>query len=122
ELLPAQLTWETYKLIEPMAPFGVANPKPVFQIRDLEISEVKYFGNGGLHLELTFQKPDGKKICAIGFFASPVPDDPAHVFGDIKLAKGEKIDLVATLEKSMFKNYPELRLRIVDLRSSAGTV
>ncbi len=116
ELLPAQLTWETYKLIEPMAPFGVANPKPVFIIKNLEITEVKYFGNGGLHLELTFQKPDGKKICAIGFFASPVPDDPAHVFGDIKLAKGEHVDLVATLERSMFKNYPELRLRIVDLK------
>jgi len=116
ELELDQLTWDTYKLIEPMAPFGVDNPKPVFQLKNLEIAEVKYFGNGGLHLELTFQKSDGKKIPAIGFFASPVPDDPAHVFGDIKLAKGERIDLLATLEKSMFKNYPELRLRIVDLK------
>jgi len=123
ELELDQLTWDTYKLIEPLAPFGVDNPKPVFWLRNLEIDEVKYFGNGGLHLELTFQKPDGNlpagkagKISAIGFFASPVPDDPAHVFGDVKLAKGEHIDLLATLEKSMFKNYPELRLRIVDLK------
>jgi single-stranded-DNA-specific exonuclease len=120
-----QLTWETYQLIEPLAPFGVDNPKPVFWLKNIEIDEVKYFGNGGLHLELTFKKPNGNpsnsragKICAIGFFASPVPDDPAHIFGDLKLAKGERLDLLATLEKSMFKNYPELRLRIVDLKKS----
>lgn len=116
ELPLDQLTWETYKLIEPMAPFGMDNPKPVFWLREVPIDEVKYFGNGGLHLELMFKKPDGKKIPAIGFFASPKPNDPAHIFGDIKLEKGEKIDLLVTLEKSMFKNYPELRLRIVDLK------
>ena len=119
ELSLDQLTWETYKLIEPMAPFGMDNPKPVFKLKNIEIAEVKYFGNGGLHLELSFKKSDGKLIPAIGFFASPVPDDPAHVFGDIKLAKGERIDLLATLEKSMFKNYPELRLRIVDLKKAS---
>ncbi|MFA6476233.1 MAG: single-stranded-DNA-specific exonuclease RecJ [Candidatus Paceibacterota bacterium] len=118
ELSLDQLTWETYKLIEPMAPFGMDNPKPVFWLRAVEIDEAKYFGNGGLHLELMFKKADGKKIPAIGFFASPTPNDPKHIFGDIKLEKGEKIDLLATLEKSMFKNYPELRLRIVDIQKS----
>ena len=119
ELTLDQLTWDTYQLIEPLAPFGVDNPKPVFWLKDLEVDEVKYFGNGGLHLELTFKKPDGKRIPAIGFFASPVPDDPTHIFGDLKLAKRERLDLLATLEKSMFKNYPELRLRIVDLKPTS---
>jgi single-stranded-DNA-specific exonuclease len=123
ELSLNQLTWETYKLIEPMAPFGMDNPKPVFWLRAIEIDEAKYFGNGGLHLELMFKKSDGpgrtgNKIPAIGFFASPTPNDPRHIFGDIKLEKGERIDLLATLEKSMFKNYPELRLRIVDIQKS----
>jgi single-stranded DNA-specific DHH superfamily exonuclease len=101
-----------------MAPFGMDNSKPIFWLRAVEIFEAKYFGNGGLHLELMFKKSDGKKIPAIGFFASPVPNDPRHIFGDIKLEKGEKIDLLFSLEKSMFKNYPELRLRIVDLKKA----
>ncbi len=122
ELSLDQLTWETYKLIEPMAPFGMENPKPIFWLRAIEIDEVKYFGNGGLHLELMFKKSDGKKIPAIGFFVSPTPNDPTHIFGDIKLEKGEKIDLLVTLEKSMFKNYPELRLRIIDLKKPEGKV
>jgi single-stranded-DNA-specific exonuclease len=123
ELSLDQLTWETYKLIEPMAPFGMDNSKPIFWLRAVEIFEAKYFGNGGLHLELMFKKSDGpgrtgNKIPAIGFFASPVPNDPRHIFSDIKLEKGEKIDLLFSLEKSMFKNYPELRLRIVDLKKA----
>jgi single-stranded-DNA-specific exonuclease len=117
ELSLDQLNWATYKLIEPLAPFGMENPKPIFWLRGVEIDNEKYFGNGGLHLELIFKKSDGKKIPAIGFFASPVPDDPSHIFGDVKLSKGEKIDLLFSLEKSMFKNYPELRLRIIDIKS-----
>ncbi|HRZ30375.1 MAG TPA: single-stranded-DNA-specific exonuclease RecJ [Candidatus Paceibacterota bacterium] len=118
ELSLDQLTWATYKLIEPLAPFGMENPKPIFWLRGVEIDQSKYFGNGGLHLELIFQKSDGSKISAIGFFASPVPDDPTHIFGDVKLETGAKIDLLFSLEKSMFKNYPELRLRIVDLKKA----
>lgn len=118
ELSLDQLNWETYRLIEAMAPFGMDNAKPVFCLRTATIWGVKYFGNGGLHLELVFQKSDGKKISAIGFFASPTPNDPTHIFGDIKLEQGERVDLLVTLEKSVFKNYPELRLRIVDLRKA----
>ena len=33
----------------------------------------------------------------------------------IELKEGEKINLVATMEKSMFRGFPELRLRIVDI-------
>ncbi|TSD01548.1 MAG: hypothetical protein Athens071426_659, partial [Parcubacteria group bacterium Athens0714_26] len=32
------------------------------------------------------------------------------------LSVGQKIDLVATLEKSFFRASPELRLRIVDVK------
>jgi len=121
ELKLEELNWETYKLIEKFAPFGMDNPKPIFCLRGVEIFSAKYFGNGGLHLELNFRKADGpdrtgKIISAIGFFASPNPNDPSHIFGDIKLESGEKIDLLFNLEKSMFKNYPELRMRIVDIK------
>ncbi len=33
----------------------------------------------------------------------------------VALVVGGKINLVATIEKSMFRNFPELRLRIVDI-------
>jgi len=116
-----QVNWETYKLIEPLAPFGVDNPKPVFWLPNIEIFSAKSFGNGGLHLELVFQKENGDKISAIGFFQC-LPGEfdgkDGHHFHGINLTKGEKIDALVTLERSTFKNYPELRLRIVDLKKA----
>lgn len=119
ELTLDQLNWSTYKLIEKMAPFGIGNPKPIFLVRGVEIFSAKSFGNGGLHLELIFKKTTGEKISAIGFFLclpGEFDGQNGHHFRGVNLLAGEKIDLLVTLEKSTFKNYPELRLRIVDLR------
>ena len=33
----------------------------------------------------------------------------------VSIKEGSSINLVATLEKSVFRNFPELRLRIVDI-------
>lgn len=100
--------WETYKLIEKLAPFGAGNQKPIFLFENIEIGAVKNFGKEKNHLEISFQKNDGKKISAIGFFMT------GSEWG-IELQEGKKINLVATMEKSMFRNFPELRLRIVDI-------
>ena len=64
--------------------------------------------NGGIHLGLDFKKSDNKIVSAIGFF---IANDKKF-----DLRAGQKIDLVASLEKSTFRNYPELRLRIIDLK------
>lgn len=100
--------WEAYKAIEKLAPFGAGNPKPLFIFENVKIGAVKNFGKEKNHLEISFIKSDGKKISAIGFFMT------GEEWG-IELREGEKINLVATMEKSMFRNFPELRLRIVDI-------
>lgn len=101
------VTWETYKTIEQLAPFGEGNPKPLFLFPAISIVESKLFGKDKTHLELAFENSSGKKIVAINFF------DTSHK--KIEFTAGKEINLVATLEKSMFKRYPELRLRIVDI-------
>ncbi|MEK7650739.1 MAG: single-stranded-DNA-specific exonuclease RecJ [Patescibacteria group bacterium] len=98
-----------WHLLEQLAPFGTGNPKPVFSLPNLEIAQAKTFGNGGIHLELGFQKSSGAIICAIGFFTA------LDKFKNVKLEVGNRINLTATLEKSYFKRQPELRLRIVDI-------
>ncbi|MCE9628992.1 MAG: single-stranded-DNA-specific exonuclease RecJ [Candidatus Vogelbacteria bacterium] len=124
ELDLSEVTWDTFKEVDRLSPFGIDNPKPVFLFRDIEIGGVKTFGNGGIHIELSFQV-NGKKLVAIGFFGCPPVLDESeefdghngHNFPDVALISGHRIDLLANLEKSNFKNYPELRLRIVDIRS-----
>ena len=66
------------------------------------------FGKEKNHLELSFRNGRGQKVSAIGFFAT---DESFKV----KPVAGARIDLYATLEKSMFRGRPELRLRIMDV-------
>ena len=103
-----EVNWETYNALEKLAPFGAGNPKPLFLFEKIKIAGMKNFGKEKNHLEISFRKEDGKNVSAIGFFMT------GGEWG-IELKEGEKINLVATMEKSTFRNFPELRLRIVDI-------
>ncbi|MDO8589769.1 MAG: single-stranded-DNA-specific exonuclease RecJ [bacterium] len=96
-----------WSLVSRFAPFGMGNEKPVFKIPQAEIKSVKRFGKENNHLELMFN--GGVK--AISFFS-----DPASY--SVLLTPGTRISLLANLEKSFFRNRPELRLRIVDIVES----
>lgn len=100
--------WSLYSHVEKLAPFGIDNQKPLFLISGAVISSLKQFGKEKNHLELTFHKKNGKSVQAIGFFS-----DPSKY--RVTLESGQKINLVTHIEKSMFRNFPELRLRIVDV-------
>ena len=102
------VNWDTYSQVEKFAPFGLGNPKPLFLFENIQVSESKLFGKEKNHLELRFTKPDGKFVTAIAFFTTK------EKFS-VLLEAGNLINLVATLEKSNFRNFPELRLRIVDI-------
>jgi single-stranded-DNA-specific exonuclease len=95
--------WQT---IVQFAPFGMNNEKPVFKIPNAEIKSFKTFGKENNHLEIIFT--DGKKdVKAISFFTSP---------NTYNLSPGTRsCTLLANLEKSYFRDRPELRLRVVDI-------
>ncbi|MFC1721209.1 single-stranded-DNA-specific exonuclease RecJ [Patescibacteria group bacterium] len=104
-----EVSWATYNNIDNLAPFGVGNPKPTFLFENIEIVLMKQFGKGEDHLQLNFKNSAGDMIPAIGFFMLPETSDKKP------LEIGKKINLVATVEKSMFRGRPELRLRIVEI-------
>lgn len=109
ELTIDDVAWKTWDVVEKLAPFGVENPKPIFAFKGIEVFEVRSFGKEKNHLELAFRNSRGQKVSAIGFFAT---DESFKT----KPVAGGQVDLYATLEKSMFRGRPELRLRIVDVR------
>jgi single-stranded-DNA-specific exonuclease len=102
------VTWDTYKLIDKLSPFGVGNPKPVFLLEGIEVADMRQFGKEKNHLGLDFMDENGRKISAISFFSKP---------GDFSKEpkRGGKVGLVASLEKSTFMGKIELRLRIIDI-------
>ncbi|MBX4198182.1 single-stranded-DNA-specific exonuclease RecJ [Candidatus Parcubacteria bacterium] len=101
------VNWTIQKHLDQLAPFGIGNPKPLFLLENVTPLVVKQFGKGQEHLEMAFTNGT-RQIKAIGFFMKP--DDFAVV-----PEASKPHNLVATIEKSMFRNYPELRLRIVDI-------
>ena len=109
------VNWDTYSSVEKFAPFGYENPKPLFLFENITITAMKLFGKEQNHLELKFSAKSGSAsggknsdVTAIAFFSN------GEKFA-VPIKVGNTINLVATLEKSTFRNFPELRLRIVDI-------
>jgi single-stranded-DNA-specific exonuclease len=115
-----------YDEIAALGPYGINNPKPNFLIKNIPITSAKAFGNGGIHLELSFTDSRGRNLKAINFFSYPdgVTRDTVdvardHKFGNVILEPGNKIDMIVNIERSYFRARPELRLRIIDLRPAS---
>ncbi len=103
-LMLSEVNWVNWKQIEKFAPFGMANPKPVFLFEKVKIADARFFGKEKTHLELSFEDSE---IKAALFFAED------KKYKEIKT--GDIIDLVATMEVNTFRNKRELRLRIVEV-------
>lgn len=102
------INWDTYSVLEKMAPYGVGNPKPVFLFKNVKVAGIRLFGQTKNHHELSFKNSRGDVFNAISFFTKA--NDPVK-----NLKSGDIINLKASLEKSFFKRYPELRLRIAGI-------
>lgn len=92
-----------YRDIEKFAPFGIENEKPIFMFQDIPIFKIKKFGKNSEHLEIGFEKNNGGILKAVEFFS------------DRDISEGDRITLVANIEKSYFGMKPELRLRVIDI-------
>ena len=92
-----------WNVISQFAPFGTGNEKPIFKISNAQIKSIRQFGKENNHLELSLENG----IKAISFFSSPTTYS--------LLPTSNSCTLHAHLEKSYFRNRPELRLRIVNI-------
>ncbi len=108
--------------IEKMSPFGEGNPKPVFVLKGVTVSAVKLFGKKKEHVEVVLLNPEtGRTTKAIKFFGADEGDllerlETARAGAAAEgLGSGIGVDIVATMEKSMFRSFPEFRLRILEV-------
>ena len=90
--------------LELLAPFGEANPKPLFRFKEVTPVAVETFGKTKNHTKLLF---DGRHE-AIAFFKTP--DQFA-----VRPEPHKTLTLIAHVERSYFKGRQQTRLRIVDI-------
>jgi single-stranded-DNA-specific exonuclease len=95
-----------YEAVAILAPFGVGNPKPIFEIKNPHVLATKWFGKKGEHFEVVYATSKGGKVKAIQFFASK------EIEGKVT---GPHLALVH-IEKSYFGGKVELRMRLVEVR------
>lgn len=108
-LVDAHLTLDdvseiTHKAVQVLAPFGVGNPKPLFAFVGVMPHTVRWFGKKNDHLEVLYPKSNGT-VKAILFFAQK----------DLEEKLKKKHTLLAHLEKSVWRDRVELRLRIKEV-------
>jgi single-stranded-DNA-specific exonuclease len=98
--------------ISRLAPFGTANPKPLFLVRDAHVSALKQFGKEKNHLDVELVcARTGVSARAFDFFRAPddftLPPSP-----------GADVRVLATLGRDSFHGPKALALRIVDILPS----
>ena len=109
ELSIDQVNWETFGIIDQLAPFGMSNPRPIFTFPQQNVSAIRWFGKEKNHLELTFRTSWDSKVLAIAFFATENDS-----FKDIE--EGVNITLLACVERNFFMGKREIRLKIMDIK------
>ncbi len=110
ELKLDEVTWKLQEDLDRLSPFGMGNPKPLFMFKKVVPADVRIFGKGKDHVEIVFKKNNGSPVSAIAFFAGS--DEWAQ---KLSANKNQELDLVASIEKSMFRGRKELRLRVVEV-------
>lgn len=111
ELTLDEVDWSTYDTCQQMAPFGEANPHPVFVFRRVVVLRAESMGADGKHLRLLLRASNGKTIRAVGFGFG------AHA---MTLKPGDAIDFLAELSLNEWNGNRELQLRVVDIQTMSS--
>lgn len=101
------ITWELYRLIEKLEPFGINNPRPKFALENCKLINARAVGSEQKHLKLTIEQ-SGKIISGIGFNLGLLVSE---------LYPDAKINLAFTLDKNVWDDREELQLKIRDIKS-----
>lgn len=90
--------------LETLAPFGMANPKPLFELKGVFVADMKRFGKNKEHVEVHVTDGESSSLSCIAFFAR---DDMFF-----ELDKGDRLSITGNIEKSFFGYTPKIRMRI----------
>jgi single-stranded-DNA-specific exonuclease len=101
-----EISSEIVSSVEKLAPYGMANPKPLFAVEGT-VYEIKNFGSAKNHFEIAFKKSNREIIRAIAFFKTN------ESFREIK--EGEHITIIGYIEKNFFAGRHTVQVKLVDV-------
>lgn len=102
----ALITPEFYAKIKHFAPFGMANPEPVFLTTGVKVTNCRSLGKDMKHLKMSVGK-DNAQFEAIAFgMGARLPE----------LKEGQIIDLVYTIDQNTWNGNTKLQLKVKDFK------
>ncbi len=105
-----EVNGDLYRMLEMLAPYGEGNPKPLFLFEKAEVIEKTFFGKTKNHAKLLVRGEKGTRVPAIKFFADR---DEKILAANV----GETISFLGHVERNIFGNKAELRVRIVEIKN-----
>ena len=106
ELDLENLSLDTVKSFERLAPFGMDNQKPVFYIRDFQVENARSIGAGDSHLKLKISKGNANfEVVAFGQGSKAT-----------EFAQTKQLELAVTLSVNQWNGQTTLQLMMVDAR------
>ncbi len=104
ELPLGNLPRDVYQIVQRMAPFGSANPSPVFLSRNVQVVDMRHMGSNGSHVRLKL-RDGGATWQAVAFRqGAAIPSDARF------------LDVVYTIEVDHWNGQDTLQLNILDTR------
>ncbi len=107
-LAPAQVTPETFDLIQTIGPFGQGAAEPIFALRDVEITYTRPIGDN--HLKLTVEDM-GARVEALVWRCIGTP------LGDALLQRG-RVHLVGRLKDNVWNGRRTAQIEVIDAAAS----
>lgn len=95
--------------LQQFEPFGLGNPRPTFYFENLTVVNTREIGKEKKHVKLILLNEAGQKFEAIHFNA-------AERYRDVSL--GDKIDIIASIEKNTWNGRMNLQLKIKDIQET----
>ncbi len=102
------LSLELAHFIEPLKPFGIGNPEPIFEIKNARVLEIQPLGSTNQHHKITFEDSYGV-FEVIAFFKPELKEI---------LMPEMEINIFFTIAINAFKGEKKLQLKLVDLNLS----
>ena len=140
ELPLSHVDWDVVDLVMKLEPTGIANPRPIFLSRGVEVAEIRTVGQGDDHLKLRLHAEacDGHGLCVgVQRDAELDPHMPVQCrassclmesigfglgnhAGDI--VQGDKVDVVYEVDVNEWNGTRSIQLKIVDLQKAGAHV
>ncbi len=101
-----EINEDLFEKIQKLAPFGQANPEPIFKSR-ATVMDIETMGEDNQHIKIKLKHQNSPLINALAF-------NEAEKWKKIKI--GDKIEIVYHLDLNEFNGRREIQMKILDLK------